>query len=172
MAVQRRYERKEIIVSIEELLVAGAVGSWKTIVGRLSRIFESADEEKLQRQVAPGKNRVVYLLGHLIVAHDRMFLLMNLGPRLCPHLDDAYFDNPDRSRPDPAAPDELRAAWIEVNSKLTSVFESLTAAQWLEKHSEVSPGEFAKDPARNRLAILLSRTNHAAFHTGQIILTK
>jgi hypothetical protein len=56
--------------------------------------------------------------------------------------------------------------------ELTSAFESLTAAQWLEKHSEVSPDEFAKDPARNRLAILLSRTNHAAFHTGQIILTK
>jgi hypothetical protein len=55
MAVQRRFERKEIAMSIEELLAAGAVGSWRTIVGRLSRIFESADEEKLQRQVAPEK---------------------------------------------------------------------------------------------------------------------
>jgi uncharacterized damage-inducible protein DinB len=63
-------------------------------------------------------------------------------------------------------------AWTDVSSKLTSAFELLTAEQWLEKNSAVSPDEFAKDPARNRLAILLSRTNHVAFHTGQIILTK
>jgi hypothetical protein len=169
MVVQRKSERKEIMMSIEELLVAGA---WRTIVGRLSRIFESADEETLQRQIAPGRNRAVYLLGHLIVAHDRMFTLMNLGLRLYPQLDDAYFDNPDRSRPDPVAPAELKAAWTDVSSRLTSAFELLTAAQWLEKHSAVSPDDFAKDPTRNRLAILLSRTNHAAFHTGQIILTK
>ena len=160
------------MTSIEERIAASTVGSWRTIVGRLSRVFESADEEQLQRQIAPGKNRVVYLLGHLIVAHDRMFPLMNLGPRLYPQLDEAYFDNPDGSRPDPVTPAELKTAWIEVNSKLTSAFESLTAAQWLEKHAAVSPEEFAKDPARNRLAVLLSRTNHAAFHTGQIILTK
>jgi hypothetical protein len=30
--------------------------------------------------------------------------------------------------------------------------------------------DYAKDPMRNRLSVLLSRTNHLSFHIGQIIL--
>jgi len=59
-----------------------------------------------------------------------------------------------------------------VNSKLTAAFETLTPQQWLEKHTAVSAEDFAKDPTRNRLAVLMSRTNHAAFHTGQAALIK
>jgi len=159
-------------MTTEELLISTALNSWRTIIGRLDRIVETTDEEKLQAQVAPGRNRVVYLLGHLTVAHDRMFPLLGLGKRLYPQLDEAYFDNPDRSRPEPVTGTELMAVWRDVSQQLTSAIEKLKPVEWLEKHSDVSDEDFAKDPARNRLAILLSRTNHAAFHTGQIILTK
>ena len=42
----------------------------------------------------------------------------------------------------------------------------------LKKHTAVSDEDFSKEPTRNRLAVFLSRTNHASFHTGQIALTK
>jgi hypothetical protein len=48
--------------------------------------------------------------------------------------------------------------------------ESFSPAQWLEKHASVSEEDFAKDPSRNRFAILLSRTSHIAFHLGQTAL--
>jgi hypothetical protein len=159
-------------MTTEELLISTALNSWKTIVGRLDRIVETTDEKKLQTRVAPGRNRVAYLIGHLTVAHDRMFPLLGVGKRLYPQLDEAYFDNPDRSRPEPVTGIELTAAWTDVKRQLTSALERLRPLQWLEKHSDVSDEDFAKDPARHRLAILVSRTNHAAFHTGQIILTK
>jgi hypothetical protein len=59
-----------------------------------------------------------------------------------------------------------------VNSKLTSAFEEFTPLDWLKKHNAVSDEDFAKDPTRNRLAVLMSRTNHASYHSGQAMLAK
>jgi hypothetical protein len=49
-------------------------------------------------------------------------------------------------------------------------FASLSAADWLKKHGAVSEEDFLKEPLRNRLAILLSRTNHLTYHLGQTAL--
>ena len=57
-----------------------------------------------------------------------------------------------------------------VNSKLADAFEAFTAADWLRKHTAVSDEDFGKDPTRNRLAVVLSRTNHVSYHSGQAIL--
>lgn len=159
-------------MTTEELLTAAAVNSWKLVIGRFDGAVASLSDEKLQQQVAPGRNRLLYLVGHLTAVHDRMFVLLGIGERMHPELDEIYIANPDQTLPDSISPSALRQAWTEVNSKLTGIFEKLTPEQWLEKHTAVSEEEFAKDPTRNRLAVLLSRTSHAAFHTGQAALTK
>jgi hypothetical protein len=156
----------------EEMLTNVAVNSWKLVIGRLDQGIEPLSDEQLQRQVAPGKNRLQYLVGHLTAVHDRMFPMLGLGERLYPQFDDVYVTNPDGALADPVSGAELKKAWSEVNAKLTAAFETLTPAQWLEKHSAVSDEDFAKDPSRNRLAVLLSRTNHASFHAGQAVLAK
>jgi DinB superfamily len=156
----------------EEMLTNAAVSSWKLVIGRLDKGIEPLGDEQLQRQVAPGKNRLQYLVGHLTAVHDRMFPLLGLGERLYPQFDEVYVTNPDGTLADPVSGAELKKAWSEVNAKLTAAFEVLTPAQWLEKHSAVSDEDFAKDPSRNRLAVLLSRTNHASFHAGQAVLVK
>ena len=58
----------------------------------------------------------------------------------------------------------------EVNGKLLSQFASLSTDQWLQRHHAISEEDYAKDLGRNRLAVLLSRTNHMSYHLGQIIL--
>jgi hypothetical protein len=157
---------------MEELFLKNAIGSWKQVIGRIDKGFLQLSDEEIQSQVAPGKNRLIYLLGHLTAVHDRMFSLLGIGERLHPELDEAYISNPDRTLPDPVAPADLKKLWSEVNRRLTEAFEKLTPAEWLQKHTAVSDEDFAKDPSRNRLSILLSRTNHAAFHTGQAVLAK
>jgi hypothetical protein len=157
---------------MEELFLNNAIGSWKQVIGRIDKGFLQLSDEEIQKQVAPGKNRLIYLLGHLTAVHDRMFSLLGIGERLHPELDEAYISNPDRTLPDPVAPADLKKLWSEVNRRLTEAFEKLTPAEWLQKHTAVSDEDFAKDPSRNRLSILLSRTNHAAFHTGQAVLAK
>jgi uncharacterized damage-inducible protein DinB len=159
-------------MTTETMLADAALNSWKLIIGRLDTAIAPLSDELLQRQVAPGKNRLLYLVGHLTAVHDRLFTLLGLGERLHPELDEIYITSPDRARPDPVSAAEIKQAWSEVNGKLTAAFEKLTPQQWLEKHTAVSDEDFAKDPTRNRLAVLLSRTNHAAFHTGQAALVK
>jgi hypothetical protein len=156
----------------EEILASTALNSWKLVLGRLNEYIEPLSDEQLQQQIAPGRNRLVYLIGHLTATHDRMFPMLGLGKRLHPELDEAYFTNPDRSFPDPVSPSDVKKAWNEVNSKLTAAFDALTPEEWLQKHSAVTEEEFVKEPLRNRLAVLLSRTNHVSFHAGQAILVK
>lgn len=154
----------------EQALVTSAVNSWKSTVERADRIFSPLNEEQLQKEVAPGKNRLIYLWGHLTAVHDRMLPLLGLGERIHPEFDELFLTNPDRTIAKLPAAEEIKKSWNDVNGKLSAGFASLSAAQWLEKHGSVSEEDFAKDPTRNRFAILLSRTSHIAFHVGQTAL--
>jgi hypothetical protein len=57
-----------------------------------------------------------------------------------------------------------------VNTRLTAAREQLEPDVWLTRHNSVSDEDFAKDPLRNRLSLLMNRTTHAAFHLGQMRL--
>ena len=157
---------------MNELFVTTAVASWKQIINRLDERLAPLNDEQLQKQVAPNKNRLFYLLGHLTAVHDRMLPLLGIGDRLYPELDDAYITNPDQTISDPLSATDLKMAWSQVNAAVTSAVEKFSADDWLKKHTAVSDEDFAQNPTRNRLAVFLSRTNHASFHTGQMTLTK
>jgi hypothetical protein len=159
-------------VTNEELLAIAALNSWKLVIGRFDQRVAALTDEQFQKQVAPGKNRLFYLVGHLTAVHDRMLSMLDIGERLHPELDEPYITNPDGAVTDPLSASDLKKAWTEVNSRLTAAFESFTPQDWLKKHTAVSDEDFAKDPTRNRLAVVMSRTNHASFHTGQAVLTK
>jgi hypothetical protein len=154
----------------EQDLVTAALKTWKLNIERADRFFSPLSEQQLQQEVAPGKNRLVYLLGHLTAVHDRMLPLLDLGPRLHPEYDPLFLTNPDRTTPELPPAEEIKKFWNEVNGKLLAGMESLSAAEWLQKHTQVSDEDFAKDPHRNRFSILLSRTGHIAFHVGQTAL--
>jgi hypothetical protein len=160
-------------MTAEEVMVQNALGAWKQTMGQIDKTLAALDDEGLQREIAPGRNRVYYLLGHLTAVSDRLFPLLRLGERLHPELDEPFLTNPDRaSGEDPVAPAALRSAWTEVSGKLLAALEKLSPAEWLERHDSVSAEDFAKEPLRNRLAVLLSRSQHAAMHEGQMRLAK
>jgi DinB superfamily len=158
-------------MGVENVMVGSAVGSWKQWVGQVDKTIGGFGDEELQREVAPGRNRVYYLLGHLTAVHDRLFATLRLGQRLHSELDEAFIVKADKTDLDDEVPAaELRKAWREVNDKLTAAMEKLSAEEWLERHDSVSAEDFVKEPGRNRLAVLLSRTGHAAMHLGQMRL--
>jgi DinB family protein len=156
----------------EEILGVTVLNSWKLAISRFGKTLSELSDEQLQQQVAPGRNRVFYLLGHLTATHDRMFPLLGIGNRLHPELDEPYIANLDRALADPLSATELRKAWAEVNDKLTRAFDGFTLEDWLQKHTAVSDDDFIKDPMRNRLAVVMNRTSHASYHAGQAALTK
>ena len=156
----------------EELLIATVVANWKLVIGRLNGPILELDEAGMERHVAPGRNRVRYVVGHLVAVNDRLFDGLGVGKRLHPELDDAYIRNADGVVADPMSTEELKAAWTEVHAALTAAVEKLTPAEWAERHTLVSQEDFEKEPMRNRLAMFLSRAGHTAFHGGQLVLAK
>jgi hypothetical protein len=113
---------------------------------------------------------VLYLWGHLTAVHDAMLPLLGLGVRLHPEFDVAFISNPDRSRADIPSHEQVRSAWNVVNAELWKGFEKMSSNDWALRHSAVSEEDFAKDPSRNRFAVLLNRTNHLSYHLGQAVL--
>jgi hypothetical protein len=156
----------------EQILTTTALASWKQVVARLDQAIAPLNDQALQKEIAPGRNRIYYLVGHLAAVNDRMFPMLFVGDRLHPELDEPFITDPDRKAPDAVSPAALKQALKDVNDKLTEAFEKLQPEEWLQRHNAVSPEEFATQPLRNRLAVLFSRTNHVSFHLGQIILVK
>jgi uncharacterized damage-inducible protein DinB len=153
-----------------KLSVQVAINSWRLAVERANRIFSSLTEDELLKEVAPGKNRLVYLWGHLTAIDDAMLPILGLGNRLHPELDAIFVSSPDKTGTQLPPVGELRKYWDEVNAKLFSQFATLSADEWLQRHYAMSEEDYAKDPTRNRLAVLLSRTNHMSYHLGQMTL--
>lgn len=151
----------------EQSIVGTAVSAWKTQLERANKLFSSLDDAQLRKEVAPGKNRLVYLWGHLIAVHDTMLPLLGLGERLHPELDGPFITQADRTTDQLPSAAELKRFWDEVNDRLLAGFNSFAATDWAQKHTVVSDQDFAANPLRNRLAVLLSRTSHVAYHLGQ-----
>ena len=159
-------------MSTEEVLAATLLANWKLWTGRAEKKISALTDAQFAEKIAPARNRVHYLIGHLIAVDDMMFPALGLGVRLYPQLDEPYLKQPDGTLPDAMTPAELRAAWSDVHSKLTTAFEALSPAQWVEKHALVSAEDFAREPLRNRAAMVESRTAHIAMHAGQMLLVR
>jgi|SRR5579872_383422 len=155
-------------MTFHELPMKVAINSWRLVMDTADTIFSGLTQEQLLREAAPGKNGVIYLLGHLTAVHDRMFSILGLGPRLHPDLDALFIDNPDKAAAEILSARQLKQYWDEVNETVLSRFQNLSADEWLLQHRAMSEEDYAKDPIPNRLAVLLSRTNHLSDHLGQL----
>lgn len=150
--------------------VALGLKTWNAQIDRADQLFGGLSSEDVLREIAPGRNRLLYLWGHLTGVHDAMLPLLSLGERLHPEFDVAFVSNPDRSRADTPSHEQVRRAWSVVNAELRKGFEKMSWSDWVLRHSAVSEEDFAKDASRNCFAILLSRTNHLSYHLGQAVL--
>ncbi|WP_263358629.1 DinB family protein [Acidicapsa ligni] len=157
-------------MTTDELFAAVAVTGWRRAIGFTERLLSSLSDEGLFLEVAPHRNRVYYIVGHLTATHDRLIDMLELGQRLHPEFDELFLDNPDRTFPDELSPTQLRDAFNTVNEKVTHGVEAMSPLDWLKRHSAVSEEEFDTDPKRNRLAVLQSRIGHVMYHNAQIRL--
>jgi hypothetical protein len=156
----------------DTLFVQMALGAWNTYVERGNKYLESISDDDMQTEVAPGKNRIIYLVGHLIAIHDKLFELFGIGRRSHADLDQPFIAKPDREVTDIPDAATLRKYWREVHESLSKRFNEMSTDEWFTKHSVVSAEDFAKDPTRNKLNVVINRTNHFAYHLGQMKLVK
>jgi len=156
----------------ESLFVKMAIMAWDTQNGYLTKLINTLPDEQLTNQIAPGKNTGIYLLGHLIAVSDGLLLLLGFGDRLYPEMEQMFLRTPDKSGLQFPSVSELKHRLEKVNAELNKHFQSTDTDGWFSRHMSVSPEDFAKEPYRNRLNVVLNRTSHMANHIGQMLLLK
>ncbi len=153
-----------------QIFVKMALDGWNAQIKATDNMLAKLSDEQLMHEVSPGRNRGIYLLGHLTAVHDLMLPLLRFEEAAYPELRATFIDSPDRAVADLPSVEELRAQWTTVNEKLSRHFATLSPDEWLTPHASVAEEDFAKEPHRNRLNVLLSRTGHLSNHRGQLIL--
>ena len=156
----------------QEITVKMALQSWDSQISKATKVFENLNDEQLWEEIAPGRNRGVYLLGHLIVVNDGLFKIFGFGDRLHADWDEAFLRNPDKKGLEFPTTAVLRKAWSDVHDQLSQQFNNLSAESWFQRHQSMTDEDFAKEPFRNKLSVLLNRTAHTAYHLGQVALIK
>lgn len=155
-----------------EIAVKMVLDRWNASIKNCDTLINSLTDEDLQKEIAPGKNRGIYLLGHLIAVHDDMLILLDMGEKLYPELNEPFIKSPDKAivQITPAA--ELRSFWVNQCAVLQQKFNSMQPEQWFERHTACPAEDFAAEPHRNKLNIIITRTSHLQYHLGQLRLIK
>jgi hypothetical protein len=156
----------------DELFVKMVLDNWSTFLARVDNLLDELSDEQLESELAPGRNRGVYILGHLTAAHDRILPLLGLGQPVFPELEDMFLKTPDRAAQSIPTTPTLRESWTVINRLLHQQIKKLSTTQWFERHMSISEADFKKEPHRNRLNVMISRANHLAYHYGQLVLLK
>ena len=155
-----------------ELFVKMVMDRWNGSIAQLNKLLTELSDEQLNNQIAPGKNSGTYLLGHLIAANDDIIRLFGLGDKLYPELLEPFIRQPYNPTAQTHTPAELKEMLSKLNAHLQESFNQMTPEQWFEKHTAVTEEDFAKEPSRNKLNIIITRTSHLQYHLGQIALLK
>ena len=153
-----------------EQIIKQVINAWTAQNKNVADFFSKYPDDAYLKEVAPGRNRPVYLLGHLIASNDGMLPLFGMGEKLFPQYEAIFSKSPDKTVADIPSVATLKEDWEKLNATLTDHFSKMTAAEWLSKHTAVSEEDFAKDPLRNKLNVLIGRTNHQSYHRGQVNL--
>jgi uncharacterized damage-inducible protein DinB len=144
------------------------INAWSAQNKAVTNFFQKYEDAAYQNEVSPGRNRAIYLLGHLISSNDGILPLLGISERLYPELNEKFSLNPDRAFTDLPTLAKLKQYWETVTQNLTEAFTNIQPHEWLEKHTAVSREDFLLNPNRNKLNILISRTTHQSYHLGQL----
>ncbi|MEO6547010.1 MAG: DinB family protein [Ferruginibacter sp.] len=150
------------------LFIKMVLDAWNSHCSRFDKLIDSLSDEDIITQTAPGRNSGIYLLGHLVAVSDGMLPLLGFGDKLHPQLEEVFLINPDKTGGEMPSISDLKKYRDEVNEKLSQNMSQLQPADWFAKHTAVSEEAFAKEPHRNKLNIVINRTNHLSYHLGQL----
>ena len=100
-----------------------------------------------------------------------MLPLLGFEDRQHPELDEIFLTSPDKVKEVPAV-SALREYWTDSVARLQEHINKTEAADWFKRHTMVSEEDFAKEPHRNKLNVLIGRAVHLAGHYGQMLYLK
>lgn len=155
-----------------ETTVKIVLDRWDASIKNFDSLLNNLSDAALMKEIVPGKNRGIYLLGHLIAVHDDMLRLLDMGEKQYPELFEPFIKTPDNVNTAMSSITDLRKMWSEQSALLKQKFDKLTAIEWFDKHTAVTADEFKNEPHRNKLNIIVTRTSHLQYHLGQMQMLK
>jgi hypothetical protein len=100
--------------------------------------------------------------------NDILLPMLGFGDKPFPALEAIFIANADKAVHDIPSIVELKKQWDTLNRTLARHFSTMEAEDWLGRHTKVSEEDFAADPSRNKLNVLLGRIGHMNYHRGQL----
>jgi len=156
----------------KELFIKMVLDARNQKVAHLNKLFSELTDEQLEKEIAPGKNTGAYILGHLTAISNRMIPLLGLGEEVNPALYDTFVEKAEKEIRDRPPLKKLRKDWDEINAKLSKLFAGTQPDDWFKRHNSISDADFVGEPHRNKLNVIINRTNHLDYHAGQVVLLK
>ncbi|HEX4373032.1 MAG TPA: DinB family protein [Puia sp.] len=150
-------------------IIKQVINYWADRNKAVTNFINKYPDEAYYKEVASNRSRAIYLFGHLIAVNDGLLPMFALGEKLFPGYDAIFLSVPDRSVADLPSLSELKRSWEKLNETLTDHFNKMTATEWLDRHTSVSAEDFKREPLRNKLNVLINRTNHQSYHLGQMM---
>jgi hypothetical protein len=154
------------------IAVQVSLKSWYGQVQTAGSFFESLKPEIWYQEVSPGRNTVIYLVGHLINSSDMLLELLNVGERRFKEYEIPFSLQPDKSGTIFPEPAELMKNWHDIHQTLKLAFDAMTDSDWAARHNNMTDDDLLTDPLRNKLNVLQSRSTHIAYHLGQAKLVQ
>lgn len=102
------FNSKQYKMSSTQIAVKMVLARWYALVKDIDNVIDSITDEQLSKEIAPNKNRGIYLLGHLIAVTDDILLLLDMGEKLFPALNAPFLKLPDKAINEIPSAQELR----------------------------------------------------------------
>jgi hypothetical protein len=163
---------KNLTTTQQEIFIKMVLDAWHSKVNQFDKLLSVLSDEQLMKEVSPGRNRGVYLLGHLTALADSVIPLLGYGEKIAPHLFKPFVQTADKDNGGIPAVNELREEWTKVKTGLAEKMTGISSNEWFQKHTSISEEDFAKEPHRNKLNVVLSRVSHIDYHLGQLTFLK
>src|SRR5258706_13995963 len=109
-----------------ELLVEMVLTTWIKYIDKTNELMAGLTDEELLTEIAPGRNRGIYIVGHLIAIHHKMLPILGICPEMNPKLFDIYAKKPDNKSETPYTISVLKEKWDQQNKVLEDYFEKAT----------------------------------------------
>lgn len=113
----------------EQALIDSALRSWRSNMDRAGKFFGSLTSDELELEVAPTRNRLVYIWGHRIAFNEGILPLFEFGPRRHPELDRLFVSRPDRAVSQILNGPDLNNIWTQLDAALRAEFQKLSPSE-------------------------------------------
>jgi uncharacterized damage-inducible protein DinB len=149
-----------------------ALLQWAQYNKRMEKVITSTPDTLFHQPIVGGGNSPSWILGHLVDTDDALLELLGAGKRMFPELGNIYHHERGKNQQNHLSKEELLNSWKLILAEFDKAFTSWDEKEWMSKHTAVSAEDFAKEPHRNKLNVLLTRVTHKASHLGQIAMLK